>query len=91
MRAGEWGVMDTCGILHDGGVIGPEDPHGCLLPHDHDGPHEFEASDGTRWHWETDIECTCEHCMRCDGDYCTVYWQKARHETSSPSQDSIPF
>lgn len=69
-------LVECCGLLHDGGVIGPEDPSGCLLPNDHDGPHEFEAIDGTHWHWETDMECACEHCMRCDGDYCTVYWRK---------------
>lgn len=80
-----------CCILHDGGVIGPNDPEGCVLPIDHDGPHEFVAEDGQRWMWETDMECTCSHCMRCEGDYCTVYWPVAYRETPNGRGEARPI
>lgn len=64
-----------CGILFDNGGIPPGDPHGCLLPHAHTGPHEFLDAHGTRYQWETDWSCTCEHCMEAEGDYCSVYWR----------------
>lgn len=64
----------TCGILHGSDVLGPQDPEGCVLPMGHEGPHEFVSTDGSRWQWETDWSCDCEHCMQCQGDYCTVYW-----------------
>lgn len=73
--------MTTCGILH-GDESYPADLSGCLLANGHDGPHEFLADDGQRWLWETDLECECEHCMRCEGDYCTVYWPKQYRATT---------
>jgi hypothetical protein len=66
----------VCGILHVGGPAYPTDNDGCLLAVDHEGPHEFLDPRGQRWLWETDLECGCEHCMRCEGDYCTIYWRK---------------
>lgn len=54
-------VYDSCGcVLHDG----------------HSGPHEFVSTDGEHYLWETDMECTCEHCIKCEGDYCFEYWRK---------------
>lgn len=68
--------MRTCGIVISQGMGGVRDLHGCCLDHGHDGPHEFVDTDGTHWHWETDFECGCDHCMRCEGDYCFTYWKK---------------
>lgn len=73
--------MTTCGIFH-GDESYPADRSGCLLANGHEGPHEFLADDGQRWLWETDLECDCEHCMRCEGDYCTVYWPKQYRATT---------
>lgn len=65
-----------CGTLH-GHEGHPADTDGCVLDVGHEGPHEFiEPESGTHWLWETDMECDCEHCMRCEGDYCTTYWPK---------------
>lgn len=70
--------MSTCGIMHGRGLGGPTDDHGCRLPVNHAGPHEFLATDRRVYQWETDWECTCEECMGGDGDFCTTYWPKAR-------------
>jgi hypothetical protein len=69
-------VAEVCGVLHGNHVIGPQDDNGCVLPCGHDGPHEFVDASGRHWLWETDLECDCEHCMRAEGDYCSVYWRK---------------
>lgn len=74
---------DRCATLHGDGLVGVEDHDGCILPEGHDGPHEFIARDGSHWLWETDLECECEHCMRCEGDYCTIYWQKPPNTSST--------
>ncbi len=52
------------------------DINGCVLPDGHSGPHEFVDQRARVWQWETDLECDCEHCRECEGDYCTTYWQK---------------
>lgn len=52
------------------------DENGCRLAAGHDGPHEFVATTGKIWQWETDWECVCEHCVQCEGDYCSTYWLK---------------
>lgn len=70
------GNHEPCGILHGSDGPYPPDRHGCVLPDGHDGPHEFIDPDGQHWLWETDMECDCDHCMRCEGDYCTIYWRK---------------
>lgn len=68
-----------CGVMHgDYSAACPVDLEGCRLPEGHHGPHEFCAPDGRVWQWETDFECACEHCRLCEGDYCTIYWEK-RH------------
>jgi len=67
--------MSACGIFH-GESHSPTDTTGCLLPIGHEGPHEFLAGDGRRWLWEADMDCVCEHCTQCEGDYCTTYWPK---------------
>ena len=68
---------DLCGTIHGaGGPCEPTDTKGCMLEMDHKGPHEFVDDSGKHWLWETDIECGCPHCMRFDGDYCTIYWPK---------------
>ena len=64
----------TCAVFHGDSI--PSDESGCILSIGHDGPHEFITSDGEHWLWETDMECDCEHCMKCEGDYCTNYWPK---------------
>jgi hypothetical protein len=67
----------TCGILfgNDPGYA-PKDERGCALPINHAGPHEFVATGGRTYQWETDVLCECDHCMRDEGDYCTTYWEK---------------
>lgn len=68
--------MEVCGIIHSGNILTSElDETGCILPDGHDGPHEFISAEGRRFQWETDLECTCEHCMEAIGDYCTIYWE----------------
>jgi hypothetical protein len=69
--------MSTCGILfgNEPGYA-PKDEHGCTRPSGHPGPHEFVATNGRTYEWETDLMCDCEHCMRCEGDYCTTYSEK---------------
>ena len=63
--------------MHGYGIGGaPADRQGCLLAEGHAGPHEFVDEAGQHWLWETDLECTCSHCMQCEGDYCTTYWRK---------------
>jgi hypothetical protein len=67
-----------CGVLHGDGPGVPEDEHGCLLPVNHGTqPHEYVATDGVTYQWETD------HCMKCEGDYCTIYWQKDQKGNAS--------
>lgn len=68
--------MNTCDVMHESGPCMPTDMHGCILPNGHGGPHEFVDPHGKHWLWETDLECTCWWCRRCEGDYCTVYWEK---------------
>lgn len=65
-----------CGVLHGSDGPNPTDNDGCVLAIGHAGPHEFVEPNGRRWLWETDMECDCEHCMLCEGDYCTTYWPK---------------
>ena len=67
-----------CGIFHGYDDSQAVDTEGCLLPTEHDGPHEFVAPNGQHWLWETDMECDCEHCMQLEGDYCTIYWKKPK-------------
>mgnify|MGYP007011835798 CR=1 FL=1 len=64
-----------CGVLFSNDGSPPHDRTGCILPDNHFGPHEFVSDTGTRYHWETDWECDCEHCLGSAGDYCSVYWQ----------------
>jgi len=67
----------VCGTMLDPEMTaGVADNQGCLLPLDHAGPHEFVSPRGESWLWELDLDCDCEHCMRCEGDYCIVYWKK---------------
>lgn len=70
-----------CGILF-GGEPFIQDEHGCGLDCGHAGPHEFTDKSGDAYRWETDWDCDCEHCLRNDGDYCTVYW-KSEEKTQS--------
>jgi hypothetical protein len=73
--------------MHGNDTVQPRDDHGCVLALGHDGPHEFADPNGRRWLWETDLECDCEHCMRCEGDYCTVYWEKPTNGVALPAPD----
>lgn len=67
-------MSNVCGyVVMDIDLI---DDKGCILEYGHTGPHEFISTDGEHWLWETDMECTCEHCMQCEGDYCFDYWKK---------------
>lgn len=75
--------MNACGIIHPYGKGAEADRHGCLLPKGHSAPHEYISEGGERYQWETDLECDCEHCMQCDGDYCTIYWPMP---TTAPNQ-----
>ena len=77
-------MTELCAILHGADRVGPQDNHGCVLPINHDGPHEFVGPDGRHWLWETDFDCDCEHCMQCEGDYCTEYWEKPASGVHSP-------
>lgn len=67
-------MENKCGIIHDF-CSAPKDEHGCLLPSNHKGPHEY-SSFGRIYQWETDMDCDCEHCVLAGGDYCTLYWEK---------------
>lgn len=70
-------MCNECGVMVGRGfMVGVYDDHGCVLPRNHRGPHEFIDREGKRWLWETDLECDCEHCMQCEGDYCILYWEK---------------
>jgi hypothetical protein len=66
--------VHVCGTVFVCEMGGPEDNHGCRRPSGHSGPHEFVEKRGTVYRWETDWQCDCEHCLSCDGDFCTVYW-----------------
>lgn len=71
-------AIRECAILcpsYDG--AGPKDSTGCKLPIGHDGPHEFTASNGDTYQWETDWSCNCDECMSEDGDQCFLYWLKS--------------
>lgn len=68
--------MTRCFVMAGDYLTGPVDRDGCLLPEGHDGPHEFADQHGHRWLWETDLECNCEHCRTCEGDWCVIYWRK---------------
>lgn len=67
-------MVDQCGVRL--GEASVHDEHGCRLKDGHQGAHEFTDDLGRLWCWETDFECQCEHCMKCEGDYCTTYWIK---------------
>ena len=67
--------VSACGTIFDNSGSPPHDKHGCRLHDGHDGPHEFVDTQGVLYRWETDWECDCEHCMRCEGDYCSIYWR----------------
>lgn len=68
---------DVCSLMFtDGLPWDSKDSKGCRLPEGHSGHHEFVAADGRVWCWETDLTCTCDHCMRFEGDYCVTYWEK---------------
>ena len=67
-----------CGTLFSDGHVGPVDKEGCHLVIGHVGPHEFVATDGATYQWESDLEC--EPCT-CDGDWCSVYWPVAAPQT----------
>lgn len=76
----------VCGVILDDSE--PQDVNGCILPLGHAEPHEFVTRDGEHWQWETDFDCSCEHCMRGEGDYCTNYWCKPTSETEDGSTAS---
>lgn len=76
---------NECSIIFSD-ATSPVDTEGCHLPQGHDGPHEFVAKDGVVWCWETDLSCNCEHCLECEGDYCSVYWKKPK--VADPSRDT---
>lgn len=67
-------VGRPCGVLMlvDGAFL-PRDRDGCIRPESHAGPHLSNTEDGP-YEWETDFACDCEHCQKCEGDYCIVYW-----------------
>lgn len=75
LAGGSTAELDVCGVCFFNDGTPPHDRTGCVLPNGHEGPHEFVCTSGSRYRWETDMECTCEHCMRCDGDYCSTYWK----------------
>lgn len=77
-------MCQPCAVLFEDGS--PHDASGCLLTIGHDGPHEFIDDRGKVWLWETDLTCDCEHCMRCEGDYCSVYWERPQAAGASSRQ-----
>ena len=68
-------LAEVCGIIHSPDIPLAHDEYGCRLKYGHSGPHEFVTEAGRVDNWETDFECTCDWCERCEGDYCTLYWE----------------
>ncbi len=62
-----------CGGLMARFPAAPRDEQGCCRPEGHAGPHLSMTSAGAV-EWEVDLECDCEHCLQCEGDYCEIYW-----------------
>lgn len=62
-----------CGVLMASHLGMPRDERGCCRPEGHEGPHLSNTSAGPM-EWEVDLTCDCEHCQRCEGDYCEIYW-----------------
>ena len=76
---------NSCGLILGELIIGGREPDtGCALNCGHIGPHEFTATNGQTWCWETNYDCDCEHCKvcpgsdcpECEGEFCTTYWRK---------------
>lgn len=65
-----------CGLIFNSDGSSIKDTSGCCLDLGHRGPHEFVDNEGVCYQWETDFECTCDHCLKCEGDYCSFYWPK---------------
>ena len=60
-------MPSICGtMIGELGLPSLVDHHGCVLS---------MGARGQAWQWEEDLECTCEHCRQCEGDYCVVYWR----------------
>ena len=78
-----------CGIMLSRNLGVPEDKEGCILPEGHQGSHLSRTNQGLIG-WETDWECDCEHCLRCEGDYCEVYWKHSVKTEPALSADSPP-
>jgi hypothetical protein len=74
------------------GGCDPTDPSGCILPDGHTGPHRFCCAEGQTWEWETDLGCTCSHCMKLDGDYCVNFWKASPNNkmTDAPNKGPSP-
>ncbi len=73
-------MPSICGtMIGELGLPSLVDHHGCVLPMGHDGPHQCVDTRGQAWQWAEDLECACEHCRQCEGDYCVVYWRVLPH------------
>lgn len=68
-------MSPICGHLFPSyGGSDPKDATSCQRPVNHSGPHRFRCENGKTWRWQTDLSCTCEHCMKAEGDYCVDFW-----------------
>jgi|APEBP8051072266_1049373.scaffolds.fasta_scaffold00350_22 hypothetical protein len=67
-------MSGACGVLmRVDEVVLPRDEEGCTLPAGHAGPHLSSTPEGA-FNWEIDLDCDCDHCQQCEGDYCITYW-----------------
>lgn len=74
----------VCGLLFDSEFDSSiHDQCGGTLSAGHHESHEFVATDGQTWQWETDFACNCESCIEGDGDYCITYWTKPESGSSA--------
>ena len=75
-----------CSVIHPPEFSNVRDPHGCILPMGHQGPHEFVSAGGAEYQWE---ESACVDCD-CDleaGECCTEYWLKtATHQPTKEAE-----
>jgi hypothetical protein len=80
--------MGACGTIFPNHMGSPPDPHGCVEPAGHQGPHVFVGDNGRRIAWENDWECACDDCHSDDSnDWCVTYWNAALTAPQEPQSN----